>query len=387
MDKKTDSENIITFLNQNVFFREFTFSKTNFYPADGTKELADNVVWLDDIFIIFQIKERNTNHIKNTETENNWFADSVLKNAKKQIRNSIEYLHKYKDIPIKNEQGHVFNATEADYDKVNKIIIYMPNSNLLSTEYYNLKIIDSKSTGRIHVFHVDVYKRITELLFTPAEIAEYLQFRERFYLRHNTLINDINENYILAHFLNTDDERIINYEYGNTLSQFLSNENKFEMSKMIRDFADKIINSNDSVKYYTILKEIAKLNRFELLEFKKRITESFNHVRRDTFSKPYRFYTSRTECGFVFIPLQNKFRMQWENALNNFTSIYKYKRQLQKCIGVLIYKVNNYYEMFWTLHLYNWEFNNELEKALKNEYEYYGDGKLANIPRYREIRN
>ena len=43
-----------------MFYREFTFDKNDFRASDGNKvELADNVIWLDDLLILIQIKERN----------------------------------------------------------------------------------------------------------------------------------------------------------------------------------------------------------------------------------------------------------------------------------------------------------------------------------------
>ena len=47
-------------LNADYFFREFTFSSNKFKPNPNEElELADNVVWLDDLMIVYQVKERN----------------------------------------------------------------------------------------------------------------------------------------------------------------------------------------------------------------------------------------------------------------------------------------------------------------------------------------
>ena len=43
------SEQEITQINQNVFFKEFTFDKNDFIIDNRNKvELADNVLWLDE---------------------------------------------------------------------------------------------------------------------------------------------------------------------------------------------------------------------------------------------------------------------------------------------------------------------------------------------------
>lgn len=54
----TDSENLVAGISSNVFYKEFTFDKNDFYPEDGKKELADTVLWLDDLLFIIQVKER-----------------------------------------------------------------------------------------------------------------------------------------------------------------------------------------------------------------------------------------------------------------------------------------------------------------------------------------
>src|SRR5690625_3116747 len=90
----TESENIVAKISSNLFYKEFTFDKNDFYPEDGKKELADTVLWLGDLLFIIQVKERNPNEIKSEAEENAWFDNKVLKKAKEQIANSIEYLNK-----------------------------------------------------------------------------------------------------------------------------------------------------------------------------------------------------------------------------------------------------------------------------------------------------
>jgi len=83
------SENIVTKISSNVFYKEFTFDKNDFYPQDGKKELADNVLWLDNLLFVIQVKERNPKEIKSEEDENKWFNNTVLKTAKNQIKKSV----------------------------------------------------------------------------------------------------------------------------------------------------------------------------------------------------------------------------------------------------------------------------------------------------------
>lgn len=124
----TESENIVAKISSNVFYREFTFDKNDFYPDDGKKELADTVLWLSDLLFIIQVKERNPNEVKSEVEENNWFKNTVIKKAKGQITNSIKYLNKYPEIKIRNVRNHSIDISKANIIGINKVIVYMPNS-------------------------------------------------------------------------------------------------------------------------------------------------------------------------------------------------------------------------------------------------------------------
>ena len=90
----TESELHIAELNSNAFFKEFTYSSTKFKIDEKGQELelADNVVWLDDLLQIIQIKERNKSGDSNDE---NWFNNKVLRKAVKQIKDTISYFETY----------------------------------------------------------------------------------------------------------------------------------------------------------------------------------------------------------------------------------------------------------------------------------------------------
>jgi hypothetical protein len=72
-------------LNELYFFREFTFSKNTFRPtANAELELADNIVWLDQILLIYQLKERNAAAASTPDAEQRWFKQKVLGKANRQ---------------------------------------------------------------------------------------------------------------------------------------------------------------------------------------------------------------------------------------------------------------------------------------------------------------
>ncbi len=382
----TASEHAITSINQNVFYKEFTFDKNEFYPTPGEqKELADNIILLDDLLFIIQIKERNKDEIKTAIDENKWFNNVVLKKAKKQIKDSIDFFNSHPHILITNRREHTIDVSKATLANVNKIIIYAPNSDLLTETNHFLKFYESSEVGNIHLFHIEDYHWVCRYLITPAELNEYLKFRERIYIKHKTIINNFPEQYVLAHFLNTDDETTIDEKYIETLKNLNADADDYDIAFLINSFYDKIRvdEQKNTLMYYPIIREIAKLKRYELAEFKQRYLKTIEDVKANSFSLPYRINISRTGCGFVFIPLMHDKIEYWENALINFTEMYKYKRQLKKCLGVILFKAQDYYDQNWAYIESEWEYNEELEKAIAGEENLYGDGQFKPLERYR----
>lgn len=379
----TESENLITSINTNIFFSEFTFDKNEFYPTKSDKkELADNVLWLDDLLFIIQIKERNST--KSKTSVDNWFKNKVLNKAKNQIKASLEYLNKYETIPITNKQNQKLDISKAKTKGIHKVIIYK-TSETLNEIHKNTKFYKSQDIGYIHIFDSTDYYWICWYLHNPSELNEYLDFRVRIYQKHKKIIQILPEQYILTHFLNTEDETFLDPKYIETLSKLDNDRNDYDISWLIENFKNTLIpgSQNNPLDYHSIIKEIAKLKRYELYEFKSRFVKAIKNVNEDSFTPPLRYTSLRTECGFVVIPLFSKHSNSWKKALANFTAIYKYKRKVQKCLGVVIFKKGEYFEIYWAYMNDEWSFDSQLEEALSREEEFYGSGNLKEITRYK----
>ena len=65
-------EKDINKLNEDFFFKEFTYSTATFRPHPSKEiELADGIIWLDEILVVFQLKERQlSTPTKSTREEN-----------------------------------------------------------------------------------------------------------------------------------------------------------------------------------------------------------------------------------------------------------------------------------------------------------------------------
>lgn len=381
----TESESIVTEISSNIFFKEFTFASNEFFPPGGQKELADHILWLDELLFIIQTKERNPKDVKTSETENSWFKNTVLKKAKNQIKDSVGFFRSYDSIKIKNLQDHQLDIGGAHSEKAKKIIIYKSNSTLISERNTLTKFYESSDVGNIHIFHVEDYFNISKILHTPTELDDYLMFRERIYLRHKETIGLWPEKYIISHFLNTDDESLIDPNYIKSLSKLAKDSEEFDMSRILYDFHDKIHipEHKNPTHYYSILKEIAKMKRYELAEFKRRFINMFHFVSKGDLELPERFVNTRTGCGFVFIALTSD-TDKWQNMLSNNAEIYKYKRQLQKCVAVIMFKNGEYRDIYWYFMDSPWEYDNEFDQYVANlEKGLYGPGVIKHYDRYR----
>ena len=370
--KQNKSENFITQINTNVFFKEFTFTKNDFADISTKQkfEFSDNVVWIDDIFFIFEIKERKFDE---TDGEIEWFENKILKKAVKQIKNTHKYLKKYPNIPIVNERGHTKNISEANLNDIQNIIVYSTN-NEFNEEKRFIKFYNSKKIGLIHLFHSEDYYWICKYLLTPAEVKEYLLFREELYMSHSQVLNNLPEQYVLGHFFETLDTSVIEPKYIGNLQKINSNLYDFNMSYIIENFNNKITLIKEKTEYYPIISEIAKLNRAELSEFKKRYLRTIEKCQESEIDFPYRMYLPRTDCAFVFIPLIKEVSKNWKTALRNYTFAQKYDQKATKCIGLAISEKiidkEKYFDMNWMFLEEDWRYDIEFEELLSKNFPF-----------------
>src|ERR1019366_5770881 len=127
--------NVETFISQELhnllFLEEFVFARNKFTPpASSELEVADAVVLLGDVLLIFQIKERLIDRRASISAEQKWFEKKVLGQATKQVRDTLNYLQAYSEILIPNARGHKFNLAASSHADIIKIVIYAPSPKL-----------------------------------------------------------------------------------------------------------------------------------------------------------------------------------------------------------------------------------------------------------------
>lgn len=364
------SELLVDQVNRSVFFSEFTYSQNEFTAGKQKLELADHVVWLDNLFFIFQIKERNPSDESDGAK---WFQNKVINKAVKQIKNTINYLDEYSHIPLTNNKGHEFNLSNAKHLQKRKVIVYHPEANF-PDEKRNLKFYESSQVGLVHLFHAEDYAWVCQYLQTPAEVEEYFDFREELFEAQRQVIIHLPEQYVLGHFFETLEVDHIDARYINRVNDFNHNSvEEFTISGIITNFTKSIRLAGAATEYYPIIREIAKLKRSELSEFKKRLLKALDDCKSDEVKIPYRIYCPRTDCGFVFIPIPQAFSSKWRTAINNYTMAHKYDQKATKCIGLTVMQVfdpKDHIDMNWLYMEQEWEYDDLLEAELEKNFPF-----------------
>ena len=364
-------EDKISKLNEFYFFREFTYSKNKFRNNNGQEvEVADNIVFLDDIFIVFQIKERNLVKKTTSTNEDTWFENKVQKKATKQIRDTIQYLNDYDEIILNNERGDAFNIATDTITSAQKVVLYSATE-LLSNDKRRIKYHKSETAGIIHMLSFESYEKIIRTLLTPAEVFEYLEFREQIIIKHLESTNSISEESLLGQYIVADFESTPDRKFSGVLSTLKSDIEAWDMTGIIHLFPKRVTHTGSKTDYYYILREIAKLMRHELKIFKERFKLSMVSSKANKFKLPYRFAIPRLNLGFVLIPLCDDQRSNRINGLTNLTLGHKYDQKLQKCVGAtFLHEEDGWFSVELCFIDAPWEPNSEMDELLKNNFPF-----------------
>jgi hypothetical protein len=375
-------EDELAALNEWHFFCEFTYSKTTFRPAPSQEvELADSIIWIGDLLAVYQLKEREAQSATTVEAEKRWFERKVLRHATRQVRDTLTYLNGAGTIEIRNHRGHAFGIDIRSIHELHKLIVYRPHD-LLPESYRSLKHYRSRTAGVIHIIPANDYLGIVRTLLTPAEVADYLGFREALIDKWEVAIAAVPEPALVGQYLNGDIDVPPSVDFIEYLQRLDHRADEWDISGIISKFPDRVTTDNEPTDYYPIVRELALLKRNELREFKKRFQLSIEKARADEFVLPYRMACPRTNCGFIFIPVTKDVLPHRRNGLQNFTLAHKYELKLPKCIGVSIADdADGWFTAEWFYAEFPWEQDAELEELLRDNYP-FREVKHGELPRY-----
>lgn len=375
-------EEDVSKFNEFYFFREFTFSETTFRKSPSEEvELADNIVWIEKPLIVYQLKERQASDDTTPEKEQKWFKRKIIDSAKRQICDTLNYLRNHKNIRIQNHRGHEFNIETSSLDSIHRLVLYKAHESLPDA-CKELKHYKSKAAGFIHLISSENYSGIVKTLQTPAEVTDYLSFREMLISNWEEDTLKLPEQAMVGQYLSGSSQSIPSIDFIDYLQKLDHKSEEWNMSGIINVFPDRITSENFPTDYYSIVGEIAKLKRNELREFKTRFVLSMEKAEKNELVLPYRIAFTRTGCGFVFISLAGKFLESRLKLLENLTHAHKYDQKLPKCIGVsFAFEEDGWHLVDWCYIESLWEYDEELENQLQQSNP-FREVQAKEIPKY-----
>ncbi|MCY1719219.1 hypothetical protein OU798_02645 [Prolixibacteraceae bacterium Z1-6] len=369
------AEEYVNFVNDNIFLKEFTYSDNEIRIDNGEIELADNIVWVDNFLFLIQIKHRNTSEAKDEQNEIRWFKNKIERIAKRQIKQSIRNILENPDFKIISNSGNEVGISNMPIENAKKIIIYLSSENLPDKQKA-IKFYESKDVGLIHLLHMNEYKWLCEYIITITEIDRYLEFREGMFRLFGNQINEIPEQLIFGKYVSGDEISTIDLKYIKFYEDFDENIYDFNFLPYLSIFKEKIIGQKHESDYLFILRNIIKLTRHELKEFKIRFDKSIEISKAKIYHKPFRFSVPRIDCTFLFVPIDlenTRFRGNCVNLLDNLSDYNMYDQAMSKSVSVAIYRNPEsieFIEIVWNYKEKEWQRDKEMEKHLDDYYPF-----------------
>ena len=372
--ERTENERFIRDINARFFFKEFTYFNTEFRTKYKEEfELADGMVWLDNLLFVFQMKERNANYAKSEDSERKWFKKKILDEAISQIKRTEAYRENYNDrFEFENERGHKLDMSKIQSTELVRLVVYSPSEKLPEDCRFR-KFYKLKNKELVHLFHSEDYYWICRYLVTPDEINDYLLFRERFYFRAGLDINSLPEQYFLSHYFSKDRSYKLKANLGILLNSLEEDLQSFDISPLFEFFWDEGADYSTLEENYTILKELAKLGRQELEHFRKRFDKIILQTIKKVKDLPYRMTSARTNCGFVFWNIEVEDDDLAVKAVSNITYAHMYEQKLSKSVGVVAYrskKDNDMTRLQWCFLESEWKPNASMDRLLKESFPF-----------------
>lgn len=378
------------------FLREFSFSSTKFTPParKSEVELADFVIQVDDLFMVFQVKEREE-PTTDPNMERAWFDDKVIKKATKQIRDTIGYLQMCPPA-IANDRGrNIALPNDLDPASVLKVVVFKASEHL-PVECARHRFHDSKTAGFIHVVAADDWANVMHTLVTPREIADYLRARERVCRAHVAASRSVSEKALVGQFIADEDSAKPAHGFESVVDRLIDDRDSFDMLGFLNLFGDRLTTDappgmyvphdlqGAGSDYYRILVELAKLPRNDLAAFKTRFMLAWERAGK-LYDPPFmRMTAASTGVGFVFAPVPMGQEIHAQNFLMNCIAAHLYDQRIGRCIGASFVNEGAHRFISWALVDRPWKHHPEMDGILRDNPISSVEQRL--VPKYRVMK-
>ncbi len=343
------AEDMAAHLGANVFTRTFSFSSAQLpvrsLPAP---HLAEQLVLLEGMGFIFQLSERKSPGGARLSELERWFAGDVMKKGVKQIRETRELLQKYLTLSLSNGAGHRVSVSVKGLEELAGLIIYRTPSR--PPGFFPPRFKKTRVAGFVHIMRDTDFFGACEYLVTPAELADYLRFREEVLSRPDPVPPGVSEAALVGQYLYEDLDAAPDARYENAARSLKGDPNCYVFSYVIENLGTQIARRDeDSVEtvYHPILRELARLGRTELRELKTQLRLCLESVRADKFELPYRLCSEPTQCAFLTLPGSVEFRLRARKALESLAAASKHELQMEKQVSLAMWRSGEIIDIDW----------------------------------------
>lgn len=325
-------------------------------------EVADHVVWIDDLLFLYQLKERGST---GGDIEK-WVKKKIVKEATKQIRDTIGLSQSEEPVLIYNDYGHPFDFTQTRSAHTYKLVLFrVPGLQVPGPRYHI-----SSTVGFIHIFNIIDYQDTITRLYTPVELADYLAFRETLLRKYRP--NDLpSEGALLGQYLTDSSSAKPSEHFAAASILVLDDRSEYDLTTFFGMIRSRIeFQAAGPTSYYRMLAELCKLTRAELKHFKLRFRLTVDAAMANRLERPYRFVDPRTDCGFLFLPLTSEQIPKRKAGLENLSLAAKYDQRTSRQVGLSVAREGDDITIEWSFAEHPWVANPYLEERLRTAYPF-----------------
>ena len=364
-------DDVTAHLSANAFTRTFSFASAQLPVLSGSRpHLADQLLLLDGVSLIFQLCERTARGKPKAADLEQWFAGDVLKKGVDQIRNTKDLLRSYSGISLVNFRGHRVSLSTAALSDQAGLILYRA---LSASGFAPPRFRKTRIAGFVHIMRDRDYFGLCEYLVTPCELAEYLRFRQDILSRPHPVPDNVSESALLGQYLFEELDAPADPRYEMAGRSFRGDPNTWVFSYVIDNLSSQMAKRDDEIVetiYQRILAEVAVLRRPELRELKTHLRLALEAARADRFELPYRLTSADTRCGFLVLPGSAEFRLRARQALESLAFASKHELGLEKQVSIAMWRSGEIIDIDW-LYTEGPNLPNEkLDERLKRTYPF-----------------
>lgn len=278
--RKTKSEMICSEIGEKFFSKDFVYENLQYFNEKNNKvELCDGLFEFGEFYFALQIKERSSE--KGGKKEASWMEDIVYGEAVEQIKQTINALQK--GSIIVSDLRH----SKVELNKNYTIIPIIVFSNKEIVEYKRCVSIEGLT---IHIFSLEDYKSMMNIIIHPYDIVEYLSIRREWISKEgkfSSLAIGDNENTVILSTIDNEQDFISFFCDFSYYKDVETRRNSLRLLSIISKYKEhEFVKYKDFNRNY---KKILKLLQLIRPELATAFIERFDYGWKNSFDNIFDF--------------------------------------------------------------------------------------------------